>query len=98
MLGITMPHVEADPPYQPATSTLTRKGQLTIPAPIRRLLGVGPQDRVAFLVRDGEIHLAPATSAVARTAGVLGSNQPALSPEEEEAAAEAAIAEEAAAP
>jgi len=93
-----MTHIEADLAYQPATSTLTRKGQVTIPAPIRRLLGVGPHDRVAFVVAEGQVRLAPATSVVARTAGVLGSDQPALSPEAEEAAAEAAIAEEAAAP
>ena len=92
-----MSYIDVDPSYQPATSTLTRKGQVTIPAHIRRLLGVGPHDRVAFVVTQGHVRLAPASSVVARTAGVLRSDQPALPPEEEEDAAEAAIAEEAAA-
>lgn len=76
-------------------STITSKGQVTIPADIRRLLRVGRHDKVAFLVEVDQVRLAPATSVVARTAGVLKSDVPALSPQEEKAAAEEAIAQEA---
>ena len=34
-------------------STVTSKGQVTIPKPIRDALGIGPNDRVAF-IREGE--------------------------------------------
>jgi AbrB family looped-hinge helix DNA binding protein len=34
-------------------STVTTKGQVTIPKPIRDALGIGPNDRVAF-IREGE--------------------------------------------
>ncbi len=34
-------------------STVTAKGQVTIPKPIRDALGIGPNDRVAF-IREGE--------------------------------------------
>jgi len=34
-------------------STVTAKGQVTIPKPIRDALGIGPKDHVAF-IREGE--------------------------------------------
>jgi AbrB family looped-hinge helix DNA binding protein len=34
-----------------------RKGQVTIPVGIRRLLGVGPGDKVAFSVQNGKVEL-----------------------------------------
>jgi AbrB family looped-hinge helix DNA binding protein len=79
-------------------SRLTSKGQVTIPIEIRRLLGVAPHDRVAFLVEADQVRIAPATSVVARTAGMLKSDLSALSPQEEKAAAEEAMAKEAAEP
>lgn len=39
------------------TSTLTSKGQVTIPANVRRMLGLKPGDQVAFMVEDGRIML-----------------------------------------
>lgn len=39
-------------------STLTSKGQVTIPAPIRRLLGLKPKTKVAFLQKKDGIHIA----------------------------------------
>jgi AbrB family looped-hinge helix DNA binding protein len=38
-------------------STVTRKGQVTIPQSIRKLLGVKPYDRVAFRVNEGRVEL-----------------------------------------
>lgn len=40
------------------TTTLTSKGQVTIPASIRRLLGLKPGDQVTFVVEDGHVTLA----------------------------------------
>jgi antitoxin PrlF len=76
-------------------STVTRKGQVTIPVEIRRLLNVAPYDRVAFVVEDDRVQLRRTGSVAQRTAGALGNDIPARSPEAERAAAEQAIAEEA---
>lgn len=75
-------------------SRMTVKGQVTIPSDIRRRFGIGPHDTVAFVVTDDEVRLMPATSVVARTAGMLGSDQPRHSPEEEARLAELAWIEE----
>ena len=74
---------------------MTRKGQVTIPVHIRRLLGLRTSDRVAFVVTGGRVEIAPAQSVVARTAGMLKGDAPPLSPREEKAAAAGAMAEEA---
>jgi AbrB family looped-hinge helix DNA binding protein len=76
-------------------STVTRKGQVTIPVEIRRLLGVAPRDRVAFVVEGRQVRLVRSRSVVERTAGVLRSDTPTLSAEELRDAAELAIADEA---
>lgn len=78
------------------TSSITSKGQVTIPADIRRLLGVAPHDKIAFVIDADQVRIAPATSVVARTAGILGSDHPKGTPAEEAVAAELAMAEEAA--
>ena len=78
------------------TSSLTSKGQVTIPVEIRRLLGLGPHDKVAFIVEDHQVRIAPTRlSVVERTKGILHSDMLALSPQEEKRAAELAIAEQA---
>ena len=77
-------------------SRVTSKGQVTILVEIRRLLGVSAHDEVAFLVEDNQVRLAPATTGVvARTAGMLKSDQPALTVQEEKVAFEEGLAEEA---
>lgn len=81
---------------QARTARITTKGQVTIPAEIRHLLGLAPHDRVAFLVEAGQVKIAPASSAVARTAGMLKGEDPMLSPQDEKREAEAAMAQEAA--
>ena len=77
------------------TARLTTKGQVTIPADVRRLLGVGQHDQVTFLVEAGEVRLtASAVSVVARTAGVLKDSQPRLSAREEKLIASSAMVAE----
>lgn len=39
-------------------STLTSKGQVTIPVQIRRLLGLKPKAKVAFLQKKDGVHIA----------------------------------------
>lgn len=56
-------------------TTVTTKGQVTIPADIRAHLGIKPKDRVLFEVaEDGSVQLAPAPS---RLAAVFDSVKPA---------------------
>ncbi len=42
-----------------ATSTLTSKGQITIPRPVRQALGLTPGDKVDFVAVDGGFKLIP---------------------------------------
>ncbi len=45
-----------------STSTLTSKGQTTIPKAVRRHLGLKPGDKIRFLVEDdGRVVVLPAT-------------------------------------
>ncbi|MGH7256079.1 MAG: AbrB/MazE/SpoVT family DNA-binding domain-containing protein [Nitrospirales bacterium] len=54
------------------TSTLTSKGQTTIPREIRALLHLQPGDRLEFVVEeDGRVVLLPATIDAAALAGIL---------------------------
>src|SRR5215212_8524831 len=75
-------------------SVVTRKGQITIPAEIRRALRIKEGDKVAFTMEAGEVKLFRTGSVVAATAGALKSDMPPLTPEEERKAAEQAIAED----
>jgi len=43
---------------------VTRKGQVTVPAPVRKALGLKQGDRVTFRVENGEARLTPAPSPV----------------------------------
>jgi AbrB family looped-hinge helix DNA binding protein len=41
-------------------STITSRGQVTIPVEVRRHLGVGTNDKISFVIGDqGEVHLKP---------------------------------------
>jgi AbrB family looped-hinge helix DNA binding protein len=54
------------------TSTLTSKGQTTIPKEIRARLHLQPGDRVEFVVdEDGRVVMFPATVDAAELAGIL---------------------------
>jgi AbrB family looped-hinge helix DNA binding protein len=46
-----------------SNTTVTRKGQVTIPAEIRDHLGIKPKDKVRFeVVEDGSVRIGPAPS------------------------------------
>ena len=75
-------------------TTITRKWQVTIPAEIRRAMGLQEGDLVAFVLDGEEVRLAHWIDPVTRTAGALKSDQPAGTPREEKEAFERAVAEE----
>lgn len=55
------------------TATLTSKGQITIPADVRRTLGVQTGDRVEFVeIQPGRFELVAATRSVRELKGMLG--------------------------
>lgn len=55
------------------TATLTSKGQITIPADVRRALNVQTGDRVEFVqVQPGRFELVAATRSVRELKGMLG--------------------------
>jgi AbrB family looped-hinge helix DNA binding protein len=41
-------------------TTMTQRGQVTVPAEVRRMLGLKPREKVAFAIDDGEVRLRPA--------------------------------------
>ncbi len=45
-------------------SRISLKGQITVPAPIRQILGVRPKDKLAFAVSSGKVQLVRARSGV----------------------------------
>jgi AbrB family looped-hinge helix DNA binding protein len=74
---------------------VTRKGQVTIPADIRRALGIKEGDKVAFVVEDNQVKLTRKGSVVEQTAGLMRHDLSKLTPQEEHEAAAQGIAEEA---
>ena len=61
-----------------ATTSLTRKGQVTIPVHIRRALGLKPRDRVAFTLEDGVATVRKAESVVDQLFGSVPYKGPPL--------------------
>jgi len=70
--------------------TVTAKGQVTIPAEIRRLLGVGPHGRVAFIVEEGRVTLAPGSGPMTLE-DTFGAVRPRRRPEDFQALRDRAI-------
>lgn len=50
-------------------TTVTQRGQVTIPAEVRKLLGTKPRDKVSFRVENGEVHLVPVRFTLASAYG-----------------------------
>ena len=72
------------------TTTITQRGQVTIPVEVRRRLGVGPRDKVAFAIDDGGVHLLPAPYSLE---SAFGSVTPMHTPEDFKTIERAARAE-----
>ena len=68
-------------------ATTTQRNQVTIPAEVRRLLGIKPRDKVTFTIEDGgEVRLAPASFSLE---SAYGSVTPRDQPEDFEAVSRA---------
>lgn len=68
-------------------STLSSKGQITLPKELRDQLKLQSGDKVEFLIReDGRVELLPVTSSVTRLKGFVPKPRRALSLEEMDAA------------
>jgi antitoxin PrlF len=64
------------------TATVTQRSQVTIPAEIRRLLGIKAHDRVIFSIEDNQVILQPAPRSLQSLAGSLTPLNPDLDPDE----------------
>ena len=60
-------------------TTVTQKGQVTIPGELRKALNIRPKDKIAFELTDGEVRLRPMRSRL--TAG-YGAVKPKTKPED----------------
>jgi antitoxin PrlF len=82
----TVPYTEVRKPQEGmtmTTATLTSKGQITIPADVRRALNVQTGDRVEFVqVQPGRFELVAATRSVRELKGMFGKPQRTVSIEE----------------
>jgi AbrB family looped-hinge helix DNA binding protein len=55
---------------------MTTKGQVTIPASIRKELGLKPHDKVMFRLENGAVRLEPAGSIVQARSGIAKLKKP----------------------
>ena len=74
-------------------SAVTKKGQTTLPKPVRDTLGVKAGDRVRYVVLDGEVRILPVRP-IRRLFGVLKHDGPPVTVEEMKRAAAAGASEE----
>lgn len=51
------------------TATVTQRSQVTLPAEVRRLLGIKARDKVIFAIEDDQVRLLPATFTLESAAG-----------------------------
>ena len=72
---------------------VTKKGQVTIPIEIREALGIEPNSRVLFELRDGQVTLSPAPETLASAYGAV---EPLSRPEDWQALRDQAIEDKAA--
>jgi AbrB family looped-hinge helix DNA binding protein len=68
-------------------TAITQRGQATIPAQVRRLLGLEPGDKIGFAIEDGAVRLAPASFTLD---SAFGSVKPSRKPEDFEELSKAA--------
>ena len=71
-----MPYVPEGLRMKEVLATITSKGQVTVPAEVRRHLGVSKSDKIAFVIRaDGSVEIKvpryPTVDSLAGAAGTL---------------------------
>jgi AbrB family looped-hinge helix DNA binding protein len=67
-------------------STITAKGQTTVPKEVRRRLGLGPRQKIVYEVGPDGVRLHAAGSSLSELAGSLSSKQPGMDKAAERAA------------
>jgi antitoxin PrlF len=67
-------------------STLTAKGQTTVPRVVREALGLGPRQRILYEIEEDSVRIRAASSSLQASAGILADGKPALSQDEERVA------------
>src|SRR4051794_2777910 len=77
-------------------SSVSPKGQVTIPLAVRRRWGIGPKDKVTFRVAEGTVQLVPSPSPLEESFGAVLPLPRSLSVEEMTAIAAEEHAQEAA--
>lgn len=75
-------------------TTVTRKGQITVPKEARDVLGLREGDRVNVILRDGRVEIERAGGVIAKTAGIFNGRAAPMTAEELRDAAEQAIADD----
>jgi len=76
------------------TATISSKGQLTIPKPIRKALGLKAGTKVLFTLREGKAELEPIAGDIQQWRGALQAESPVAPWEEVREHVRRAIAEE----
>lgn len=66
-------------------STITMKGQTTLPRTVRDALGLGPRQKIVYEIREEGVLIRAASGSLLSSAGVLAGEQPALAREKERA-------------
>lgn len=79
---------------RPQRRVLTRKGQITVPAEMRRALGLKEGDRVVVTLKGNEVRVARIGSVVEQTAGMIKGRGRAPTERELKEFAEEAIADD----
>ncbi len=75
------------------SSTISSKGQTTLPKPIRKVLGLKGGDKINYFVYEGEVRIVPVRP-IDRLFGVLKREAPVVSLEEMEQAIAGGACEE----
>ena len=52
-------------------ATMTSKGQVTVPKPVREKLLLRPGDKIDFRLEDDGVHLVPVTASVTQLKGMV---------------------------
>lgn len=74
-------------------SSITKKGQTTLPKPVREALGLRAGDRVRYVISEGRVKILPVRP-IGRLFGVLQHDGPAVTVEEMEQAIASGAVEE----
>ena len=75
-------------------TTVTRKGQITVPKEARDALGLREGDRVNVILREGRVEIERAGGVTKMTAGIFSGRSPAMTADALRDAAERAIVDD----